>query len=57
MSNGDTDIENKPTDMELEKEGEGGMYAESNTETYPVSLSHIANGICYMTQGTQTGAL
>ena len=43
--------------MELEEEGEGGMYAESNMETYHVSLSHIANAICYMTQGTQTGAL
>ena len=31
-SNGETDIENRPMDMEGGKEGEGEMYGESNME-------------------------
>ena len=33
-STGDTDIDNKRMDTVLGEEGEGGMYAESNMETY-----------------------
>ena len=38
-------------------EGEGEMYGESNTETYITVSKRRPTGICYLTQGTQTGAL
>ena len=33
-SNGETDIENRPIDMEGGEEGEGEVYGDSNMETY-----------------------
>ena len=39
------------------EEGEGEMYGEKNTEIYKTTCETDHNGIWYMTQGTQTGAL
>ena len=55
-SNGETDIENRLMDME--KEGEGEMYGESNMETYiimykihsqwefAICLRELKQGLC-----------
>ena len=40
------------------EEGEGKLYEESNMETYnTIRKIGQPRGICWMTQGTQTGAL
>ena len=44
---------------ERKGEGAGGMNGERNTESYALRgvKYRQSMGICYMTQGTQTGAL
>ena len=60
-SNGETDIENRLMDME--KEGEGEMYGESNMETYiimykihsqwefAICLRELKQGLCINLEG------
>ena len=59
-SNGDTDIENRLLDTGLGEEGEGGMYGESNMETYvkidsqqefAVCLRELKQGLCINLEG------
>ena len=45
-------------DKDGEKEGEGEMNAESSMDAYTLTyVNRQPMGICWMTQGTQTGAL
>ena len=39
------------------EEGEGGLSGESSTEAYTLTYVKQPMGICWMTQGTQTGLL
>ena len=52
-SSGDTDIENRHMDMGEGEKGEGGMYGESNTETYTLPyVKQVANGNLLCDSGT-----
>ena len=56
-STGDADIENRLMDKGWGEEGEGGLSGESSTEAYTLTYVKQPMGICWMTQGTQTGLL
>ena len=57
-SSGGTDIENRHMDMGEGEKGEGGMYGESNTETYTLPyVKQTANrNLLYNSENSNMGS-
>ena len=56
-SNGETDIENRPKEMEGGEEGEGEMYRESNMEIYNTIYKIVNGNLLHNSRNSNKGSV